>query len=437
MSPRSDWDRFRSEPRRPAPPGGRRAPATAGRGSRGFASTWWGTAWIEALEQRARLDPNRLPRGRTYARQGYVQHIALEHGRISAAVAGSRATPYVVSIRVRTFGEAEWDRVFDAIASRAAHAAALLDGDLEPGIVDDARDAGVELLPDAGDLQPRCSCPDWADPCKHAAAVCYLVAGELDADPFALFALRGRSREEVLAAVRRRRASARGAADSSLATAASAPLDSWEDDEGVVARDAWARPPGGELPPLAAARPRAGAPAPWPVDPPTDAGFTADGLRALAADAAQRAWKMTRGDAGSGLDLDDREDCARRAAAALHTDRWGALVARSGRSSAELVREALAWVHGGAAGVAVLDEDPWTPDPSVMAPVRDALLDAGAPNRSVRVGLNRVTVAPWRAQIRLGRDGLWWGFTKNGNRWEPATGGAEDPDDIIEALLAR
>ena len=68
--------------------------------------------------------------------------------------------------------------------------------------------AGVDLLPGAGELQPRCSCPDWADPCKHAAAVCYLVADQLDADPFALFLLRGRDREQVMAGVRHQRAGA-------------------------------------------------------------------------------------------------------------------------------------------------------------------------------------------------------------------------------------
>ena len=233
MSDSGGWGFYRSEPRRPPPPGGRAAPASAGRGSRGFSSTWWGTAWIDALERRARLDPNRLPRGRTYARQGYVLSIDLEPGRITAAVAGSRPTPYIVSIRVRTFSDAEWEGVYDVIASRAAHAAALLDGDLEPGVVDDAREAGVELLPDADDLRPSCSCPDWADPCKHAAAVCYLVAPELDEDPFRLFALRGRSRDELLAGVRARRgggAADRGDGDDALRTGG-------ELDPGVVARD--------------------------------------------------------------------------------------------------------------------------------------------------------------------------------------------------------
>src|SRR5580704_5314775 len=171
-----------------------------------FGRTWWGRSWVEALEQRARLDPNRLPRGRTYARKGNVGTLTVEPGMVKAPVHGSRVTPYVVHVRVRVFDEQEWDRLFDAIAGRAAHTAALLDGDLLPEVVADAASAGVELLPGAGEVGPRCSCPDWANPCKHAAAVVYLMADVLDADPFALLLLRGRTRDEVLAALRRRRA---------------------------------------------------------------------------------------------------------------------------------------------------------------------------------------------------------------------------------------
>ena len=93
---------------------------------------------------------------------------------------------------MRQFADAEWDsRVRGHRRSRAAHAAALLDGELDPGVVDEAAAVGVDLLPDRASCRPRCSCPDWADPCKHSAAVCYLVADALDADPFALFLLRG------------------------------------------------------------------------------------------------------------------------------------------------------------------------------------------------------------------------------------------------------
>lgn len=430
------WGFYRPEPRRPPPPGGRTAPATARRGSGGFASTWWGAAWVDALERRARLDPNRLPRGRTYARQGYVQSIEMEPGRISAAVAGSRPTPYIVAIRVRTFGDAEWEGVYDVIASRAAHAAALLDGDLEPGVVDDAREAGVELLPDVDDLHPACSCPDWADPCKHAAAVCYLVASELDEDPFRLFALRGRSREDVLAGVRDRRGG--GTTDAGDGDDEESPSEPTGDhDRGVVARAAWQIAGASErsFPVLPAPATRPGSPAPWPMDPPPGAPFGAESLRALAADAASRAWQMVRGEGESALGLSAAEDLARRAASALGTDGWPSLLARSGQAAGELERVAVAWQHGREAGVAVAVEEPWTPDARLLVSAREALVAVGAPARSVRASRNRVTVASWRGQLRLARDGRWWGLTKEGNRWELATAGFDDVDDAAEALL--
>ncbi|MDQ2725677.1 MAG: SWIM zinc finger family protein, partial [Actinomycetota bacterium] len=199
---------------------------------RTFGTSWWGRAWIDALEVRARLDPNRLPRGRTYARRGTVGELRLAAGEITADVQGSRSRPYQVRIRVRVFDDAEWDRVLDTLAAEIGHLAALLDGELPPRVADDARALGLDLLPGPGDLQPRCSCPDWADPCKHAAAVCYLVADALDDDPFGLLTLRGRDRGEILTALRARRR-----APGALA----APAEQRAADPGIRARDAWAR----------------------------------------------------------------------------------------------------------------------------------------------------------------------------------------------------
>ena len=170
-----------------------------------FGRTWWGRAWLEALEQRARLDPDRLPRGRDYARSGAVGDLTLAPGEARAQVQGRKTEPYQVRIRVRRFTEDEWDRVLEAISARLGHAAALLDGELPPEIADDVAAAGLDLLPGGGELGPRCSCPDDADPCKHSAAACYLLTDALDTDPFALFLLRGRTRDQVLAGIRTRR----------------------------------------------------------------------------------------------------------------------------------------------------------------------------------------------------------------------------------------
>lgn len=397
---------------------------------RRFGATWWGRAWTDALEHRARLDPNRLPRGRTYARQNRAAAVHLSGGEITATVAGRRPSPYKVRVRIRTFDDDEWERVLAAVAAKAGHAAALLDGELDPGIVEDARAVGVELLPDAGELQPRCSCPDWADPCKHSAAVCYLVADELDADPFALFELRGRGRDQVLADLRRHRSGAVAAPTGGRLAVAE--RSGGVADPGMAAREAWRRPLG-ELPEPPPTRGVPGRPAPWPVDPPGDAPFSAESLRGLVADAAERAWRLSRGEAGSGLDLDGAADLARRAAAALGTDYWDGLVGRSDLAPRELARRAVAWRHAGADGLRMLDESRWRPPPAVMAGAREAMIAAGASARTLKVDANRLALGP-SVQLRLGRDDRWYRFEKHAGRWHLAAPPADDPDGLADTV---
>lgn len=185
----------------PSLPGQRRASA---RGRRAFAATWWGQAWVTALED-STLDSGRLSRGRTYARQGKVGTTTVAPGQVKAAVQGSRPRPYRASVHLPVLTDTQWDTLLDTVAARAGHLAALLDGEMPAELVDDARQAGVPLLPLPTELDPDCSCPDWGHPCKHAAALCYAIATTIDADPFVLFALRGRSREEVLTQLRARR----------------------------------------------------------------------------------------------------------------------------------------------------------------------------------------------------------------------------------------
>jgi uncharacterized Zn finger protein len=404
-------------------PGGGDAavPATFGR-------TWWGRAWVEALEQRARLDPNRLPRGREYARSGAVGELTLAPGEAQAQVQGRKTEPYQVRIRVRQFTDDEWDRVLVAISARLGHAAALLDGDLPPEIAEDAASAGLDLLPGGGEVGPRCNCPDDADPCKHSAAACYLVSDALDADPFVLLLLRGRSREQVLAGVRARR---RGTSDvdaEASGTGVRTAGGRAAEDKGVDARGAFAASPRAKIPvpPLPATRP--GHPAPLPVDPPAwRAGLGGD-LLELAADAAARAWEMAVGlnpDAGLGLRPD--ADLARRAARALGTPRFGPMAARSGVGARELARQALAWRHGGLAGLELLQAewDPAADEPNatdLLKAARVALHDKTGEPESV-LG-NRVTAG--RLQLRLGHDLRWYPYARSDGDWEPS--GPPDPE---------
>ncbi len=402
--------------------------------ARQFGRTWWGRAWVDALENRARLDPNRLPRGRTYARHDRVSTLHLGPGEITAFVRGNRPGRYRVLVRVRTYGDAEWERVVEAIAARAGHAAALLEGELDPSVAEDAEAAGVDLLPGPGDLQPRCSCPDWADPCKHSAAVCYLVADALDEDPFALFALRGRPRDALLGELRAARR--RGSGDDAPDAEPGAPAV--PGDEGEVARHLWrgwregtatSDASGGRAPatPLPA---RPAVPAPWPTDPPEGAPFTAKGLQVLAADAAGRAWAQLRGEGTSGLDLPAEADLARRAARLQgRTPALTALAQSASTTPVDLVRLAAAWSHGGPAGVRVLSADPWRPPVATMAAGRDAVVESLSSGTRVHVTSNRITAGPF--QLRLDPDGRWWRFEKRRGRWEITAPSAPDPDDLL------
>jgi len=402
MNPRDGWYEYR--PRLPGPS------APRSRGRKPFGVSWWGNAWIEALEQRARLDPNRLPRGRTYARTGAVGPITLAPGEIRAAVQGSRRKPYDVLVRVRQFSAKEWGEVFDALSSEIGHTAALLESELPSGVADQVRSLGLDLLPGPGELQPRCSCPDWADPCKHSAAVCYLVADALDDDAFGVLLLRGRERTEVLAALRARRFSESG--QTSLSASDKEPLG--ETDEGVVAREAWLRDsPPVPLPQLPEPPLRPGRPTVLAADPPPGLGIDIDVLRSLAADAAARALEMARGAPSSGLELTAPEDLARRAAVLLATPGadLGALARRAGVPARQLLLRALAYRDGGSGGLAVL-EGFVDADPEVVA-AGARMLGEGASVRRNRVSLGD-------HQLRLGPDGRWYPFRRHhGGTWYP------------------
>jgi uncharacterized Zn finger protein len=169
-----------------------------------FVKNWWADRWIKALK--SLMDSGRLSRGRSYARRGQVMEIDVEPGHTSARVQGSRRKPYKVNIKLQPLSDRRWDKVFDALAEQAIFAAQLLNGEMPPDIEQVFDAVQVPLFPASrGDLKTACSCPDWANPCKHIAAVYYLMGERFDQDPFLLFELRGRSKDEVVAALRERR----------------------------------------------------------------------------------------------------------------------------------------------------------------------------------------------------------------------------------------
>lgn len=172
--------------------------------------TWWGQRWIEALQSVLSGDSARLARGKTYARAGRVHDLVVKGGTVTAKVTGSRPTPYKITLKIAQLGEAAWKKAISVMAEKAQFSAELL-ADQMPREIDEAfRASGVSLFPAArADLETSCSCPDWGDPCKHVAATHYVLGEALDRDPFLLFDLRGKSKSQVLDALR----AARGKAD--------------------------------------------------------------------------------------------------------------------------------------------------------------------------------------------------------------------------------
>ncbi|MFJ2057279.1 SWIM zinc finger family protein [Streptomyces sp. NPDC087908] len=389
-----------------------------------FAATWWGNAWVDALEDTA-LDPARLARGKAYAGRGHVDAITVTPGRVVAYVHGSRPRPYRTEIRMRTLGDDGWERFLDEAAARPDHIAALLDKD-----VPHALEAVTGLLPAAGDLVPDCSCPDDGYPCKHAAALCYQAARLLDEDPFVLFLMRGRGEQELLAELTRR-----NAALSAAETTAAAPAMPTVPARAVL--DAADRV-GPALPAPLPPPDRPGRPAVFPPDPDAPDPLALD---LLASEAAVRAHAFLTTGQDPVAALSPWQDAVRLAAAhpgsgltastrALYRDLAYAL----DRTPTDLARAVAGWRQGGAAGLAVLEE-PWDPPAGPFDRARPALIAADFP--AFRPWRNRLSTES--LQLRLGRDGLWYGYESDAGRedWWPRGAPDLDPVGALTDLLGH
>ena len=169
-----------------------------------FSRTWWGQRFIAALEEFT--DEARLGRGRSYASNGRIIEYTLSKGTVTAKVRGSinpyfgvyKEPIYKTSITIKAITSNDWAKVIRQIASRADLITKLLMNEMPDTIEDAFSGLGLHLLPHSErDFETSCSCPDWANPCKHIAGVYYLLASALDNDPFLMFELRGLSREDL------------------------------------------------------------------------------------------------------------------------------------------------------------------------------------------------------------------------------------------------
>ncbi|MGI5429614.1 SWIM zinc finger family protein [Streptomyces sp. CA-179760] len=364
---------------------------------KGFAGSWWGNAWVAALEQGA-LDVKRLERGRGYAGQGHVDAITVTPGQVLAYVQGSRPRPYRVQVRLRTLDDADWERFLDAAVDRPGHIAALLDKEMPRSLAD----CGVPLLPGPGDLEPQCSCPDRGHPCKHAAALCYQTARLLDADPFVLLLLRGRGERDLLDALSRL---------SATRAARAAQGKEPEPLPGVRAGDALAPR---ALPPLPTPLPMPAHPEQPPAYPASPGGPDPFALDQLATDAAARAHALLATGRDPVGQLTLWQDAVRLAAArpgsgltAGTRALYSSLASAAGRTPSELARAVAAWRQGGLEGLAVLEE-PWDPPAGRFDRARPLLLAADLP--AFRPRRNHLTHPHGHVQLRLGRDGLWYAY---------------------------
>ncbi|MBW4441416.1 MAG: SWIM zinc finger family protein [Plectolyngbya sp. WJT66-NPBG17] len=167
---------------------------------------WWVQQWIDVLERIGFTQ--RLARARNYARQGNVLSIEFEGAEVTAIVQGTAPEPYEVSFSLDRFTDEQWDYVIESMAERAIFSAKLLAGEMPQNIQDVFTANGLSIFPfDKSNIHSRCSCPDPANPCKHIGAVYYLLGDRFGEDPFVLFQLRGRTKDEIISALRQIRSS--------------------------------------------------------------------------------------------------------------------------------------------------------------------------------------------------------------------------------------
>jgi uncharacterized Zn finger protein len=168
------------------------------------AEAWWVQQWVDLLN--SYRFKKRLERGRRYAREGHILSLDFTETKVQAKVQGTAAEPYQLSIWIDQFSDEDWDYVIDTLSKQAIYSAQLLAGEMPADIEAVFTANGLSLFPfTLADVHSRCSCPDPKNPCKHIAAVYYQLGDFFREDPFVLFQLRGRTKEQILEALRQKR----------------------------------------------------------------------------------------------------------------------------------------------------------------------------------------------------------------------------------------
>jgi uncharacterized Zn finger protein len=355
--------------------------------------SWWARAWVQAMEDTS-LDSDQLRKGRRYANSGQVGTITISPGRIAATVYSPEDT-YESVVHVDELSADDWRRFSEQVAARSGHIAALLDGEMPHDLVEAAADAGVTLLPGIGDLDPSCTCDAWELPCQHAAALCYQVAWLLDADPFVLLLLRGRTRESPLDGLQTSEPTEPGVSVAEVLVAADKALPDVPDLPKKVSLD--------DLAVTA-------------IEPPEGIGPAV--LQLLVLDAARRARAILNAllhAIPEPQPLDEWQDAIRLAA-----DFPELITPLAEATGKDLALGIQAWRYGGAPGLDVL-EHTWTPNPADLNRARTGLQAA-----DVTASDNRLTIGT-DAQVRLDRNGRWHPYRLVDDVWTPAAPPSADP----------
>ncbi len=376
---------------------------------------WWGRAWISLLERSGEAYQARLPSGRSLARKGAVRELDLLPGHISARVVGAHGEIHQVDVAVKTLAQSEWEQFADLIASHASNLAALLDGVLKPGLLDEAKQVDIDLLPGPSDLRPDCSCEDWAEPCSHAAAVCYAVGEAMDRDPFALFVLRGMTRNDLLNLVRSRRSGDRSGDDTpgTAAPRSGVPAERIWQERSI--EDPLPAPPAASAAEVALRSHGPGHRSDWRVEIPPRYGIAPERIDDLARDAVLRAWRMIEYGEDSMIRLDARSDLARRAAVAEWPSSLADLASLGGVTTQHLTAWTNAWRVAGSEGVAaVADRHSWVKDPELLAEGREQLVSLGLERRSIALNYDSIGMSPGIVLV-LQPSGFWYRLQGSGS----------------------
>ncbi len=398
----------------------------------------WSRRWLEAIASATAVSgsasppPGEHPAGKTLARR-FAAEVEIEFGQVTARFpAQHRRRPtrpsrhgshrshdpfddqandvrsvVTATVGVRPLTDDEWSRLVTQLGTRPSVTASVLVGDLPPEL-------GDALVPTWDDLSWVCTCEAWEEPCRHTWAVLLHLAERIETDPNLLLVLRSRNRAALLGALDGREPSG---------PSQTGPTSRHGPDGEITGDDpaqAFGREPA-ELPRPLALPWRPGTVGAWPVAVPADSGLDMDDLRALVADAADRATRLLSGDEPSGLYLSRDEDLIRRVATGEAAADSVAEVL--GATRAEVEARAEAWRIGGPRGLSVHD-DGWPAEDAALGAAVDAL---GGGRSFANVVQHRGT------QLRVDQSGAWWRFRPDDALgWVLAGGPFDEPADALE-----